>query len=155
MSIELRIPTPGETWVHPKSGVICTVKYVANSGPTNPDGPPNVIYSLNGVGLVSIPLDDWHREFAPCLPIEGKTIAKVMKMENPDYDDEGWLKLEFTDGTFCVIQAGYGGNTGCSMGEYPTDIRITTDDETLVPIEGASVYGKRKILPAQLTQVGS
>ena len=42
------------------------------------------------------------------------------------YDDSGYLRLDFTDGTYCYIVAGYGGYTGGSLDEYPTNIRIET-----------------------------
>ena len=65
--------------------------------------------------------------------IDGKTVAKVARMKKPEYDDSGWLKLEFTDGTFCVIVACYGDFTGDSEGEYPTTIGISDSDEGLIP----------------------
>ena len=66
--------------------------------------------------------------------ITGKTIAQVTKMRKPEYDDTGWLKIDFTDGTHCVIWAGYGGWTGGSEDEYPTCIGVTDDVEGLVPV---------------------
>ncbi len=65
--------------------------------------------------------------------ITGKTIAKATKMKLPQYDDTGWLKLEFTDGTSCVIVAGYGEWTSESEDEYPTRIHIAENIENLVP----------------------
>ena len=66
--------------------------------------------------------------------ITGKTIAKVTKMKKPEFDDAGWIKLDFTDGTICIIMAGYHENyTGSSECEYPTWIEITEDEEGLVP----------------------
>jgi len=67
--------------------------------------------------------------------ITGKTIARVTEMQKQGYDDTGWLKLDFTDGTHCVIWAGYGCYTGESEDEYPTRIGISDDDEGLVPSE--------------------
>lgn len=65
--------------------------------------------------------------------IIGKTIVKVTKMKNTDYDDKGWLKLDFADNTYCVIQASYTCYTGGSEDEYPTDISILNTDKGLVP----------------------
>ena len=56
-------------------------------------------------------------------------------MRKPEYDDTGWLKLDFTDGTHCVIGAGYGSYTGESEDEYPTCIWFTDDAEGLVPVD--------------------
>lgn len=69
------------------------------------------------------------------MDITGKTIAKVTRMEKPGYDDAGWLKLDFTDGSFCVIWAGYDDSsyTGNSEGEYPTRIGIDDTDTGLMP----------------------
>jgi hypothetical protein len=65
--------------------------------------------------------------------ITGKTIAQVTEMKKPEYDDTGWLKLDFTDGTHCVIWAGYDSYTGDSEDEYPTCIGITDDVDGLIP----------------------
>jgi hypothetical protein len=65
--------------------------------------------------------------------IIGKTISKVTRMKKPEYDDTGWLKLDFTDGTCCVIWSSYGGYTGSSEDEYPTCIGISDDVAELVP----------------------
>jgi len=51
------------------------------------------------------------------MDITGKTITKVTEMKKPEYDDTGWLKIDFTDGTHCVIYAGYFGYTGKSEDE--------------------------------------
>lgn len=66
--------------------------------------------------------------------IIGKTIASVTEMKKPQFDDEGWLRLEFTDGTACTIVSSYGGYTGNSEDEYPTFIGITDKLEGLVPV---------------------
>lgn len=63
----------------------------------------------------------------------GKTITAATKMCREDKDDEGWLKLQFSDGTSCVVVAGYGGYTGKSEDEYPTFIYIAEDVAGLVP----------------------
>ena len=63
--------------------------------------------------------------------IIGKTIEKVTKIRKPEYDDPGWLKLNFTDGTHCIINAGIGSFTGFSKDEYPTFIEITNDTKGL------------------------
>lgn len=67
------------------------------------------------------------------MDITGKTIAKVTEMKKPEYDDTGWLKLDFMDGTYCVIVAELGEHTGKSEDEYPTRIKISDNVEELVP----------------------
>lgn len=57
----------------------------------------------------------------------GKTITSVDKMLSEDYDDEGCLRLKFSDGAYCLISAGYLPYTGKSMDEYPTTISIEFD----------------------------
>ena len=52
----------------------------------------------------------------------GKTIATATVMKLPQFDDSGWLRLTFTDGTSTIIVASYGSYTGNSMDEYPTCI---------------------------------
>lgn len=65
----------------------------------------------------------------------GKTVAAATRLEKPGYDDEGWLRLTFTNGTACVLVAGYGEYTGNTEGEYPTHLRVATNpDGTLVPV---------------------
>lgn len=64
--------------------------------------------------------------------IIGKTIAKITEMKKPQYDDTGWLKMDFTDGTHCIIWAGYGSWTSHSEDEYPTCIGITDHVDGLV-----------------------
>lgn len=64
----------------------------------------------------------------------GKTITASTVMKRANFDDEGWLKLEFTDGTVCVIVSSYGGYTGDSEDEYPTFISVSGDLPGLVPI---------------------
>ena len=65
--------------------------------------------------------------------IIGKTIVKVTKMKHPKFDDEGYLKLDFSDQTYCVIIACYKCYTGGSADEYPTDILMVETDKDLVP----------------------
>ncbi len=67
--------------------------------------------------------------------IIGKTISKATRMKKPEYDDTGWLKLDFTDGTCCVIVSYYGGYTGLSEDEYPTYIGFRDESDDLVPVE--------------------
>ena len=65
----------------------------------------------------------------------GKTISSITQMKLREYDDMGFLKLEFTDGTFCFIIGGYGGYTGGSEDEYQTVINLEEDPkEDLVPL---------------------
>lgn len=65
--------------------------------------------------------------------IIGKTIAKVTKLRNPSFDDARWLKLDFTDGTYCVVTARCGDYTDHSEQEYQLFIEITEDAEGLIP----------------------
>jgi hypothetical protein len=65
--------------------------------------------------------------------IEGKTIRSATQVKRPDADDDGWLMLEFTDGTKCVIVAWYTGYTGGSVGEYPTGIGISEKVDGFIP----------------------
>lgn len=64
--------------------------------------------------------------------IVGKTIETVTKIRKPEYDDPGWLKLNFTDGTHCIINAGIGSFTGSSEDEYPTFIETGEQREEFV-----------------------
>ena len=64
----------------------------------------------------------------------GKTIITTTLMKKADYDDTGWLKLDFSDGTCCVIVSDYGGYTGDSRDEYPTFIRVSDDTRDLVEV---------------------
>lgn len=50
----------------------------------------------------------------------GKTISSVEWINNLDFDDEDMVKIGFTDGTECTIEASYGSYTGDSKGEYPS-----------------------------------
>jgi hypothetical protein len=59
--------------------------------------------------------------------LEGKTIAKAEQMKLVGCDDDGYLKLTFTDGTKATIVAYYGGYTGKSEDEYPTGIAVHTE----------------------------
>ena len=65
----------------------------------------------------------------------GKTIAEAEIMKMPAYDDEGRLRLKFTDGTQTVVVASYGGYTGNSEDEYPTYIELNDDCKGLVPVK--------------------
>jgi len=67
-----------------------------------------------------------------------KTIRSAIIMKRPDYDDVGYLCLYFTDGTKCLVTAGYGGYTGKSEDEYPTNIGVSDREgcfERLVPVD--------------------
>ena len=66
--------------------------------------------------------------------IEGKTIRSATHVKRPATDDEGWLLLEFTDGTQCVVFSWYGGFTGNSEDEYPTGIGISGNVDGYVPV---------------------
>lgn len=66
----------------------------------------------------------------------GKTIKAANIMQKQGYDDTGYLKLEFTDGTFVVIVSFYDEEyTRNSEGEYPTRIELSQDDNGLIPID--------------------
>lgn len=56
-------------------------------------------------------------------------------MKKPEFDDDGWIKLDFTDGTSCQIVAYYGEYTAKSDGEYPTGICVEKVEEGLVPVD--------------------
>jgi hypothetical protein len=57
----------------------------------------------------------------------GKTVAAVKQQKLAKWDDEGFLRVEFTDGTHCTIVGGCGGYTGDSEGEYITRIEIADE----------------------------
>jgi hypothetical protein len=59
----------------------------------------------------------------------GKTITSATKMRQREYDDTGYLRLEFSDGTTCDIVAKYGMYTGDSEDEYPTVLRVFWNHE--------------------------
>lgn len=70
--------------------------------------------------------------------LKSKTIRSAQFMKHYKHDDEGYLCLFFTDGTKCLITAGYGGYTGESEDEYPTNIGISDREgcfEELVPLD--------------------
>ena len=71
----------------------------------------------------------------------GKTIAAVKHQKLIEWDDEGFLRVEFTDGTHCTIESGYGNCTGESEDEYKTVIGIA-DVEREALLED---IGKRNI----------
>ena len=71
--------------------------------------------------------------------IVGKTIQAATHVKRPTNDDEGWLLLEFTDGSKCVVYSFYGGYTGESEDEYPTGISITDNTDGFVPVAEPSV----------------
>ena len=55
---------------------------------------------------------------------EGKTIKTMIQRRHSKYDDDGYLDIEFTDGTKICIVAIYYGYTGRSYDEYPTGFEI-------------------------------
>ncbi len=59
----------------------------------------------------------------------GKTIVEAAKLGSTESDDTGWLKLSFSDGTSCVIEASYSEHTGNSWDEYPLDIGLCDYDD--------------------------
>lgn len=67
--------------------------------------------------------------------IVGKTIQATTHVKRPAYDDEGWLLLEFTDGSKCIVHSWYSAYTGQSEDEYPTGISITDETDGFVPVD--------------------
>lgn len=68
--------------------------------------------------------------------LPGKTISEVAMLRRPEFDDEAWLRLRFTDGTECVLVGFYGGFTGNSEDEYPAYIGLLREPvPDLVPVE--------------------
>lgn len=59
----------------------------------------------------------------------GKTIKAVQELKLKEYDDQGYLLMEFTDGAKALIVAVYGSYTGESEDEYPTYLRIEGEDD--------------------------
>ena len=51
----------------------------------------------------------------------GKTIVAVKQKKLIGHDDDGFLEMQFSDGTKAIIVAGY---DGCED-EYPTTICVT------------------------------
>lgn len=62
----------------------------------------------------------------------GKTITAADLMKLPRYDDTGWLRLTFSDGTSCVIVSSGDEYTGDSLEEYRQEISIVDHVEGLV-----------------------
>ena len=59
----------------------------------------------------------------------GKTITGATLMKKKDYDDQCWLKLDFSDDTACILVGSYGDYTGASEDDYPAFILITAADD--------------------------
>ena len=64
----------------------------------------------------------------------GKTIVNTQFMKKNGYDDEAWVRLDFTDGTHCFVVTSYGSFSGESEGEYPY-ISLQNEVEGLIPTE--------------------
>lgn len=64
--------------------------------------------------------------------LNGKTIKASYQMKAAKFDDEGYLRLEFTDGTRCDVVAQHGYWTGKSEDELPTHICVDECDEALI-----------------------
>ena len=67
----------------------------------------------------------------------GKTVTNAKFQKLSKHDDAGYLLLNFSDGSECVVVASFGTYTGNSLDEYPTLITISNkfigvDGETLV-----------------------
>jgi hypothetical protein len=65
----------------------------------------------------------------------GKTISSATRMKFPSLDDAGFLKLNFTDSTSCIIVADYGQHTGESADEFPTKISVVSHLDGLIPTD--------------------
>ena len=59
----------------------------------------------------------------------GKTITSVKRKKPIGFDDEGFLLLEFSDGTDALLVAGYADYTGDSVDEYPTYLALLSSSE--------------------------
>ena len=55
----------------------------------------------------------------------GKTIVAVKQKMLIGHDDNGFLEMQFSDGTKATIVACYGEYIGGSEDEYPTGIFVT------------------------------
>lgn len=66
--------------------------------------------------------------------IIGKTIKEVIKYGSHDYSDTDTLKIIFTDNTWIYIHASYGTYDGRALEEYPVNINISTETES-IPLE--------------------
>lgn len=65
----------------------------------------------------------------------GKTIVNTQFMKKNGYDDEAWVRLDFTDGTHCFVVSSYGSFSGESEDEYPAFIFLQNEVEGLIPTE--------------------
>jgi hypothetical protein len=103
-------------------------------------------YTINSWYLSNYKLQHAHRQLGitltnlhipkhvPVSTLVGKTITQAMFMEHPDYDDKGYVRLEFTDGTTVLLTAYNGEYTGNSRDECPNHISITDRDDNLIPV---------------------
>lgn len=64
--------------------------------------------------------------------IAGRTISKLTRMRLPQYDDDAWLKMDFTDGTTCYFIASQGSYSRDAQDEYVCTIQIAMEE----PVEG-------------------
>lgn len=66
----------------------------------------------------------------------GKTIESIYRCKLREYDDTGYLMINFTDGTKVIIESGYSDWTGNSLYEYPTNIIVyKATDEKISKLE--------------------
>lgn len=77
----------------------------------------------------------------------GKTIASATHMKLSNYDDEGFLRLTFSDASECVIYGGYGSYTGDSEDAYQTVIGLRPHADGLVPISPPSSPRPEAVTP--------
>ncbi|MFA5391815.1 MAG: hypothetical protein WC331_10400 [Candidatus Omnitrophota bacterium] len=61
----------------------------------------------------------------------GKTIIAAQQMKLKEHDDTGFLRLQFSDNTHCIIEGGYRGYTVDSEDDYQTHIWISSDEREL------------------------
>lgn len=66
--------------------------------------------------------------------IIGKTIKEVIKYGSHDCSDTGTLKIIFTDNTYVYINASYGAYDGRALDEYPVNINMSTETDS-IPLE--------------------
>jgi hypothetical protein len=79
--------------------------------------------------------------------MKGKTIAAARQMRHKSAtDDTGYLRLDFTDGSFLVIAATYGhyDQSHSCRGEYPTDLYIENNTDKIEQLETIEVWERAR-----------
>lgn len=59
----------------------------------------------------------------------GKTITGCVQKKLVEYNDTGFVELQFSDNTKAIIVSSYGDWEGGSYGEYPTEIYVTDNHD--------------------------